>query len=141
MEKDLGRALASSDTELLGQAMPVLKSRAKNLIELGESSLFLFKKRPLGLDERAENLLDDPARTLLKSIHLGLTDLEDWTLEATEEVIKAIAESAELGLGKLAQPMRAALTGSTSSPGIFDVLILLGREESLGRLADQIEKT
>jgi glutamyl-tRNA synthetase len=50
--------------------------------------------------------------------------------------VKAIAEAAELGLGKLAQPMRAALTGSTSSPGIFDVLILLGKKESLNRLAD-----
>jgi glutamyl-tRNA synthetase len=141
IEQDLGQSLSASDSKLLGQAMPVLKNRAKNLIELTESSLFLIKKRPLGLDERSENLLDRDARTLLKSIHLGLTDLEDWTLEATEEVIKAIAESAELGLGKLAQPMRAALTGSTSSPGIFDVLILLGKEESLGRLADQIEKT
>ena len=141
IERDLGQPLSASDSQLLGQAMPVLKSRAKNLIELAESSLFLFKKRPLGLDERAENLLDPEARTLLKSIHHALADLEDWTLEATEEVIKAIAESAELGLGKLAQPMRAALTGSTSSPGIFDVLILLGKEESLGRLADQIENT
>ncbi|MEJ6593939.1 glutamate--tRNA ligase [Parasphingorhabdus sp.] len=141
IEQDLGQSLSASDSKLLGQAMPVLKNRAKNLIELTESSLFLIKKRPLGLDERSENLLDRDARSLLKSIHLGLTDLEDWTLEATEEVIKAIAESAELGLGKLAQPMRAALTGSTSSPGIFDVLILLGKEESLGRLADQIEKT
>ncbi len=141
IEQDLGRSLSAADSQLLGQAMPVLKSRAKNLIELAESSLFLFKKRPLVLDERAENLLDADARTLLKSIHLALTDLDDWTLEATEEAIKAIAESAELGLGKLAQPMRAALTGSTSSPGIFDVLILLGKEESLGRLADQTEKT
>ena len=78
------------------------------------------------------------ARTLLKSIHAALTDLDDWTLEATEEKIKAIAETAELGLGKLAQPMRAALTGSSSSPGIFDVLVLLGKQESLDRLADQI---
>ena len=139
--QDLGRSLSAAEIQLLGQAMPVLKSRAKNLIELAESSLFLFKKRPLVLDERAENLLDADARTLLKSIHLALADLDDWTLEATEEAIKAIAESAELGLGKLAQPMRAALTGSTSSPGIFDVLILLGKEESLGRLADQTEKT
>ncbi|PHR16976.1 MAG: glutamate--tRNA ligase [Sphingopyxis sp.] len=141
IEQELGRSLSGAEIELLGQAMPVLKSRAKNLVELAESSLFLFKKRPLVLDERAENLLDPDARTLLKSIHIALTDLENWTLEATEETTKAIAESAELGLGKLAQPMRAALTGSTSSPGIFDVLILLGKEESLGRLADQIEKT
>ncbi|QJB68100.1 glutamate--tRNA ligase [Parasphingorhabdus halotolerans] len=139
IEELLDRKLDHSDTELLAKAMPVLKNRAKNLIELSENSLFLFKKRPLGLDEQAKSLLDNDARTLLKSIHDALMDLEDWTLEATEEKTKAIAESAELGLGKLAQPMRAVLTGSTSSPGIFDVLVLLGKEESLARIADHIK--
>lgn len=138
IESSLDMKLSTENLDLLLQAMPVLKSRAKNLIELADGSLFLFKNRPLGLDERAASLLDDDARNLLKSIHAALNDLEDWTLEATEESIKAIAEAAELGLGKLAQPMRAALTGSTSSPGIFDVLVLLGKQESLDRLADQI---
>ena len=138
IEELLGTNLGDAETELLTQAMPVMKNRAKNLIELAENSLFLFKKRPLALDEKAQSLLDTHARTLLKSIHDALTDLNDWTLEATETEIKAIAESAELGLGKLAQPMRAALTGSTNSPGIFDVLVLLGKEEALARLADQI---
>lgn len=140
IEASLANELSNADTQLLTKAMPVLKSRAKNLIELADGSLFLFKKRPLGLDERAASLLDADARTLLKSIHGALTNLENWTLEATEEKVKTIAESAELGLGKLAQPMRAALTGSTSSPGIFDVLVLLGKQESLNRLADQIEQ-
>ncbi len=139
IEASLSIELTEEKLDLLSQAMPVLKSRAKNLIELADGSLFLFKNRPLGLDERAASLLDDDARQLLTSIHAALIDLEDWTLEATEESIKAIAEAAELGLGKLAQPMRAALTGSTSSPGIFDVLVLLGKQESLDRLADQIE--
>ena len=139
IEELLNRKLDHLDTELLAKAMQVLKNRAKNLIELSENSLFLFKKRPLGLDEQAESLLDNDARTLLKSTHDALTDLDDWTLEATEEKTKAIAESAELGLGKLAQPMRAVLTGSTSSPGIFDVLVLLGKEESLARIADQMK--
>lgn len=139
IEEELGRQLSTPDVDLLVQAMPVLKSRAKNLIELANNSLFLYKKRPLDLDEKAQSLLDDQARQLLGSIHSTLTDLNDWSLEETEERVKAIAEAAELGLGKLAQPMRAALTGSTSSPGIFDVLILLGKEESLGRLADQIK--
>jgi len=76
-------------------------------------------------------LLDDDARTLLQSIHAALTEVNDWTLEATEIAVKAIAESAELGLGKLAQPMRAALTGSTSSPGIFDVLSPFGRPDKI----------
>ncbi|WP_108809888.1 glutamate--tRNA ligase [Sphingorhabdus sp. Alg231-15] len=139
IEEELGTKLAPAEAELLAQAMPVLKSRAKNLIELANNSLFLYKKRPLDLDEKAQSLLDADARQLLESIHSTLTDLDDWTIESTEDRVKAIAEAAELGLGKLAQPMRAALTGSTSSPGIFDVLILLGKEESLGRLADQIK--
>lgn len=139
IEDELGTKLSPADGDLLTQAMPVLKSRAKNLIELANNSLFLYKKRPLDLDEKAQSLLDADARQLLESIHSTLADLDDWTLEATEDRVKAIAEAAELGLGKLAQPMRAALTGSTNSPGIFDVLILLGKEESLGRLADQIK--
>lgn len=139
IEESLNSELNEDNVNLLTKAMPVLKSRAKNLIELTDGSLFLFKNRPLGLDERAASLLDDDARKLLSSIHAALVDLENWTLEATEESIKAIAATAELGLGKLAQPMRAALTGSTSSPGIFDVLVLLGKQESLDRLADQIE--
>lgn len=139
IEEVLGTKLSPADGDLLAKAMPVLKSRAKNLIELANNSLFLYKKRPLDLDEKAQSLLDADARRLLESIHSTLADLDDWTIEATEDRVKAIAEAAELGLGKLAQPMRAALTGSTSSPGIFDVLILLGKEESLGRLTDQIK--
>lgn len=139
IEEELGAKLSPADGDLLAQAMPVLKSRAKNLIELATNSLFLYKKRPLDLDEKAQSLLDADARQLLESIHATLTGLDEWTLEAAEDKVKAIAEAAELGLGKLAQPMRAALTGSTSSPGIFDVLILLGKEESLDRLADQIK--
>ena len=136
IEKELGIILSLAQRELLAKAMPVLKSRAKNLIELASNSLFLYKNRPLDLDEKAQVLLDADARQLLASIHSALIDLDDWTIVATEEKVKAIAEAAELGLGKLAQPMRAALTGSTSSPGIFDVLILLGKKESLNRLAD-----
>ena len=136
IEKELGIILSPAQRELLAKAMPVLKSRAKNLIELASNSLFLYKNRPLDLDEKAQVLLDADARQLLASIHSALIDLDDWTIETTEEKVKAIAEAAELGLGKLAQPMRAALTGSTSSPGIFDVLILLGKKESLNRLAD-----
>ncbi|SIO00729.1 glutamyl-tRNA synthetase [Parasphingorhabdus marina DSM 22363] len=135
--KLMERDLTDAEGELLTQAMPVLKSRAKNLNELAENSVFLYKKRPLGLDEKAQALLDADARHLLESIHSALAKLDDWTLEATEDCVKAIAEAAELGLGKLAQPMRAALTGSTSSPGIFDVLVLLGKQESLARLEDQ----
>ena len=126
-----------SDEELLVKAMPVLKPRAKSLDELVEGSAFLFAKRPLDMTEKAAGLLDDDARQLLGGLSARLAKENDWTLEALEATTKSYAEELELGLGKLAQPMRAALTGTTTSPGIFDVLVLLGKEESLARIDAQ----
>ncbi len=126
------------DIGLLTQAMPQMKLRAKDLDELAAGALFLFKKRPLVLDEKAAPLVDAPeARALLAKISARLQTQSDWTVGALEDNLKAFAEELGLGLGKLAQPMRAALTGTTTSPGIFDVLALLGREESLARLDAQ----
>ncbi|MXP09458.1 glutamate--tRNA ligase [Pseudoblastomonas halimionae] len=123
--------------ELLEMAMPVLKTRAKNLDELATGAAFLTRTRPLDVDEKAAILLDDTGRERLKLLHERLSAEKDWTLDALEASTKALAEELQLGLGKLAQPLRAALTGTTQSPGIFDVLVLLGREESLARIADQ----
>ena len=124
------------DLALLTQAMPVLKVRAKDVNELAASAAFLFAKRPLAMEEKALALLTDEARSLLGQIH-GRISSAEWSLDALEASLKAIAEELGLGLGKLAQPLRAALTGQTTSPGIFDVLVLLGREESLARIAAQ----
>ncbi|MDR7103349.1 glutamate--tRNA ligase [Croceicoccus sp. BE223] len=123
--------------DLLIAAMPSLKARAKNLDELAAGALFLFRGRPLPLDEKAAALLTDEARALLADIHAELNDAPQWLAEPLEERMKAMAEARELGLGKLAQPLRAALTGQATSPGIFDVLVLLGRDESLARIAAQ----
>ncbi|MFZ1741954.1 MAG: glutamate--tRNA ligase [Pontixanthobacter sp.] len=125
------------DLALLTRAMPVLKTRAKNIGELVEGAEFLFAKRPLQITEKAANLLSDEARSLLAGISSRLASENSWTIEALEATTKQLAEELELGLGKLAQPMRAALTGTTTSPGIFDVLVLLGREESLARIDAQ----
>ncbi|KUO56431.1 MAG: glutamate--tRNA ligase [Sphingomonadales bacterium BRH_c42] len=125
------------DLALLERAMPVLKVRANNIGELAEGARFLFVKRPLELSEKAAVLLDTDARKLLAIISARLAAEKHWTIEALEATTKAIAEELELGLGKLAQPMRAALTGTTTSPGIFDVLVLLGREEALARINAQ----
>jgi len=124
----------AADKSLLAQAMPVLKPRAKNLNELAESSQFLFAKRPLPMTEKAAKLLDDDGKTRLGLVSVALAKENDWTIEALEATTKSLAEDLELGFGKLAQPMRAALTGTTTSPGIFDVLVLLGRDEALARL-------
>ncbi len=122
---------------LLTRAMPVLKVRAKNLNEVAEGAAFLFAKRPLAMTEKAAQLLEGDARAVLRQIHAALAGENDWTSEALEATTKALAEELGLGLGKLAQPMRAALTGTTTSPGIFDVLALLGRDEALARLDEQ----
>jgi len=134
----IARIGGDADTELLIQAMPVLKTRAKNLIELVDGAQFLFADRPLEMDEKAAQLLDDEARARLGAISSALGATKNWTIDALEATTKALAEELGLGLGKLAQPMRAALTGTTTSPGIFDVLVLLGREESLARLDAQV---
>ncbi|HKR16756.1 glutamate--tRNA ligase [Rhizorhapis sp.] len=132
----LGRDLASNEVSLLAKAMESLKPRAKNINELAEGALFLFKNRPLDLDEKAQALLDEPARVLIGKTRVALSEVQDWSIAALEEQVRGVAEDAEIGLGKVAQPLRAALTGRTTSPGIFDVLFLLGKEESLGRLSD-----
>ncbi len=126
-----------ADEALLTRAMPVLKLRAKNLNELVEGAAFLFAKRPLEMTDKAAALLEGDARTTLRSLCNALAAQNDWTSEALEATTKALAEEQGLGLGKLAQPMRAALTGTTTSPGIFDVLVLLGRDEALARLDAQ----
>lgn len=126
-----------ADAALLERAMPVLKVRAKDLNELAEGAAFLFAARPLALSEKAAGLLTDEARARLAAMHERLSNASDWSLEALEDSLKAMAEDLGVGLGKLAQPLRAALTGQTTSPGIFDVLVLLGREESLARIGAQ----
>ena len=128
---------ANADEGVLTNAMPVLKTRAKNLLELAEGAAFLFAKRPLEMTEKAAGLLDDEGRKRLSAISAALAKENSWTIDALEATTKALAEELGLGLGKLAQPMRAALTGTTTSPGIFDVLVLLGREESLARIDAQ----
>jgi glutamyl-tRNA synthetase len=125
------------DLDLLTRAMPVLKNRAKNTHELAEGAAFLFKQRPLEMTEKAASLLDDGARANLSTLSERLKAENNWTIDALEATTKSLAEELELGLGKLAQPLRAALTGTTTSPGIFDVLVLLGREEALARIDAQ----
>ena len=125
------------DVSLLERAMPVLKVRAKDINELAGSAAFLFRQGPLPIDEKASGLLTPDARDLLARIQARLEDQVAWTTDDLEANLKAMAEDLGLGLGKLAQPLRAALTGQTTSPGIFDVLVLLGRDESLARIATQ----
>ena len=124
--------------DLLVRAMPELKARAHDLGQLAEGAAFLFDTRPLPIDDKAAALLTDESRTHLATAHKVLAALSDWTHDSIDAAVREVAESNSIKLGKLAQPLRAALTGKTTSPGIFDVLVLLGRNESLARIADQM---
>jgi len=128
--------IPGANADLLERAMPVLTPRAKDVNELAEGAAFLFKSIPLDMDEKAALLLGGDARDLLGRVHQSLARLADWTVEATEQAVREVAETSGVKLGQVAQPLRAALTGRATSPGIFDVLVLLGREESLARIAD-----
>ena len=90
------------------------------------------------MEDKAAGLLTGDAPALLSRAHAVLSAVEDWNVETLTEVIRGLAEAEELKLGKLAQPLRAALTGRNSSPGIFDVLYFLGQPESLDRIGDHM---
>ena len=136
-----GPALAARLTPRLKEqwlaAMPSLKERAKTLLDLIDGAMFLLSDRPIPLDDKAAALLTPGARSLLAGIAAELAGVEPWTAEATEHVVRTFAEKTGAKLGAIAQPMRAALTGRTTSPGIFEVLTVLGKAESLARVADQ----
>jgi glutamyl-tRNA synthetase len=119
------------------RAMPGLKERAKTVLDLIDGAGFLFAQRPLAVDDKARVLLSDDARRHLAGAHARLAALPEWSAGAADAAVRAEVEARGIKLGALAQPLRAALTGRTTSPGIFDVLDVLGREESLARIADQ----
>jgi glutamyl-tRNA synthetase len=118
-------------------AMPSLKERAKTLIELIDGAYFIFADRPIEIDAKAQALLSPETRALIGRLRAALETVSPWNAATTEAAMRAYAEANGLKLGAIAQPLRVALTGRTTSPGIFDVLAVLGREECLARLADQ----
>jgi glutamyl-tRNA synthetase len=133
---DLAARLDETKKAQLAKAMPGLKERAKTLIELADGAQFLFARRPLDFDEKARDLLSAPGRAHLAALAPKLAALPDWTAAAAEAAVRAYVAESGAKLGQVAQPLRAALTGRATSPGIFDVLETLGREESLGRIGD-----
>jgi len=138
---DIAERLGTRDKDHLTRlvaAMPGLKERAKNLVELAKAAHFLILPRPLALDDKAKALLTPEAKATLKALHDQLAAAPDWTAPALEALVRDYATAQGIKLGAAAQPLRAALSGATTSPPIFDVLVALGRAESLGRLADQM---
>ncbi|MAU42024.1 MAG: glutamate--tRNA ligase [Kordiimonas sp.] len=139
IEAIVGHNLSAADKELIIKAIDGLKLRAKNINELAQSAAFYVAKRPLVMNEKALNLLDkEDSRLNLATLLPVLERQADWQEGAIEAAVKDFVEKEALKLGKVAQPLRAALTGSNSSPGIFEVLELLGKEESIARIKDQL---
>jgi glutamyl-tRNA synthetase len=114
-------------------AMPGLKERAKTLVELAGSAEFLYADGPQMLDVQAEKVLSPEAREILAKL-VPVLEANDWTASALEQRVRNFAEGSGLKLGQVAQPIRAAVTGKTSSPPVFDMLMILGRQESLTRI-------
>ncbi len=123
----------------LKKAMPGLKERAKTLVELLVAARYLFVKRPIDIDEKAAKLLEGDAGKHLAALHERFSALEEWEPATLEAATRAYAEETGAKLGNVAQPLRAALTGRTTSPPVFDVLHVLGRRESLARIADRAD--
>ncbi|MEE8333068.1 MAG: glutamate--tRNA ligase [Alphaproteobacteria bacterium] len=136
IEKKLERPLDNTDCKRLPSAMETLKPRAKTIEEIVEKSLFYFSIRPLSIEPKAAKALSPEARARLDRLTPGLQTLKDWREEAIEQVVRDFVEAEGAKLGDVAQPLRAALTGSNVSPGIFEVCAVLGQEETLGRLSD-----
>ena len=136
LAKQIGREIEGGERERLLRAMPSLKERAKTLVELADAALFLVAHRPLQYDAGAQKLLDAEGLALLRRLAERLAAVTPWDAPGTEAAVRALAEADGLKLGKVAQPLRAALTGRSVSPPVFEVLQVLGRSESLGRIAD-----
>jgi glutamyl-tRNA synthetase len=133
-EEDANGLLEKRNSVIAG--LPVMQPRAKTVLELIDLAGFLYATRPLPLDERAAKALNEEGRRLVVRALAALETLTDWSGPAIETCLRELAEAEGVKLGKVAQPLRAALTGRAISPGIFDVLGLLGAEEALARLGD-----
>jgi glutamyl-tRNA synthetase len=138
---ELSAKLDDAMREKLLMAMPGLKERAKTLVDLLDHSRFIWSDPPLPIEDKAQALLTVEARELLRTLLPSFEAISDWSAEHTEAAVRAFADSANVKLGSVAQPLRAALTGRITSPGIFDVLTVLGKTESLERIREQAMKS
>ncbi|MCS6759593.1 MAG: hypothetical protein MO852_12020 [Candidatus Devosia euplotis] len=129
--------LTANKTTVLS-ALPELQPRAKTVLELIDLAQLIYASRPLAIDAAASALLTPDSRAILGDVAEILRVLNDWSVPAIDAAMRTLAEAKGLKLGKLAQPLRAALTGRTVSPGIFEVMALIGRDEVIARLKDQI---
>ncbi|MFN4058105.1 MAG: glutamate--tRNA ligase [Roseinatronobacter sp.] len=125
--------LTEAQADGLLQAMPLVKDKARSFGQILEKAHFVLTKRPVQRDEKAQNALDDVSRGILRELTPRL-QTANWFRTELEGVVTEIAQGHGLNLGKIAQPLRAALAGRLTSPSVFDMMLLLGRDETLARL-------
>ncbi|MEP3440474.1 MAG: glutamate--tRNA ligase [Sulfitobacter sp.] len=128
-------AFTSVQSDALEKALYCLKERAKTFPELIEKAHFALTSRPIQPDEKAAKALDSVSRGILGELTPQLRDVS-WDRETLEEVLNGFAAAKDTKFGKLAGPLRAALAGRAVTPSVFDMMLVLGREESLARLSD-----
>lgn len=138
IEQQLGAPLTDAQKTVWLLAADTLRERAKTLVELASGGKFYLSARPIPLEEKAQNILNKTDKDILAALAETLGTIPDWTQEPIEKAVKGFAEAKSLGFGKVAQPLRAAVCGQMASPALFDVLYVLGKDETLARLADQI---
>jgi glutamyl-tRNA synthetase len=128
-------ALSDAQSSGLERALYCLKERAKTLPELLEKGHFILTSRPVQCDEKAAKNLDTVSRGILKELTPQLQDVS-WDRETLEEVLNGFAAAKDTKFGKLAGPLRAALAGRAVTPSVFDIMLVLGRDETMARLTD-----
>lgn len=138
LEAHINRPLTGTEINTWHRAVELLKDRSKTMVDVAKGGAFFVATRPIPLEEKAKNILAKTDKNVLTGLHSTLQAIPDWSLEAIEGGIKQAAETLELGFGKVAQPLRAATCGQMASPALFDVLYILGKDETLARLADQL---
>ncbi len=137
MDEKLGKSLSDTQKSWILQGMDGLKQRAKTILELTDNAAFYTYDLPIEImDDKAEKFADTESRSIIKNLIGDLENLNEWTHDSLHTVAKEYSEKQDLKLVKIAQPIRVALTGTTVSPGVFDVLEVFGKEESLKRLKD-----
>ncbi|MDJ0614413.1 MAG: glutamate--tRNA ligase, partial [Rhizobiaceae bacterium] len=135
---DMAAKINEENTQWLIAAMPALAERAKTLTDLIDGMGFVLAERPLAMDEKAMSLTTGENVEVLSKVRPALEAIVQWDHDGISSALKSFCEQNDLKLGKVAQPIRAALTGKATSPGAFDVLQIFGKEESLKRLSDRL---
>jgi glutamyl-tRNA synthetase len=135
-----GLVIHEAGRAAMGRAIPLVKEGAKTLLDLADLTVFVLKVRPLALDEKTLKLLDETTRERLARLATRLGDELEWISSPLSKALQEFAESEGVGLGKFGPALRGVLSGGATAPDLASALEALGREESLGRIADALSQ-